>query len=81
MGLETADRGMLDVDDKFRTSVTHIFAAGDVVGFPSLSVASREQGRLPACHAFGIPAGPMAKHFPMSIYSIPEMSVVGVAEQ
>ena len=84
VGLETDDRGRLDVDDKFRTSVTHIFAAGDVVGFPSLTVASREQGRqgrLPACHAFGVPAGPMAKHFPISIYSIPEMSVVGVSER
>ena len=81
VSLETDDRGRLDVDDKFRTSVTHIFAAGDVIGFPSLTAASREQGRLPACHAFGTPAGPMAKHFPISIYSIPEMSVVGVSEQ
>ena len=79
--LETDDRVRLDVDDKSRTSVTHIFAAGDVVGFPSLTVASREQSRLPACHAFDIPAGTTAKHFPISIYSIPEMSVVGVSKQ
>ena len=81
VSLETDDRVRSDVDDKSRTSVTHIFAAGDVVGFPSLTAASREQSRLPTCHAFGIPAGPMAKQFPISIYSIPEMSVVGVSEQ
>ena len=52
-----------------------------MVGFPSLTVASREQSRQPACHAFDIPAGTTAKHFPISIYSIPEMSVVGVSEQ
>ncbi|MCH8310927.1 MAG: Si-specific NAD(P)(+) transhydrogenase [Chloroflexi bacterium] len=80
VGLDTDERGRLKVDAQFRTSVPHIFAAGDVIGFPSLAATSSEQGRLAACHAFGVPAGPMATHFPIGIYSIPEVSVVGPPE-
>lgn len=80
VGLDADERGRLEVDEHFRTSVPHIFAAGDVIGFPSLAATSSEQGRLAACHAFGIAAGPMAKHFPIGIYSIPEVSVVGAPE-
>jgi len=80
-GLEADGRGRLEVDDRFRTRVPHIFAAGDVIGFPSLAATSSEQGRLAACHAFGIAAGPMATHFPIGIYSIPEVSMVGAPEQ
>ncbi len=79
--LETDDRGRLLVDDQFRTSVPHIFAAGDVIGFPSLAATSSEQGRLAACHAFGINAEPMTSHFPVGIYSIPEISMVGATEE
>ena len=59
----------------------HIYAAGDVIGYPSLAATSREQGRLAACHAFGVAAGPMATHFPIGIYAIPEISMVGATEQ
>ena len=79
-GLKADDRGRLTVDREYRTSVPHIFAAGDVIGFPSLATTSAEQGRLAACHAFGVEAGPMAPHFPIGIYSIPEVSMVGEPE-
>ena len=79
-GLEADDRGRLKVDEQFRTEQPHIFAAGDVIGFPSLAATSSEQGRLAACHAFGAPAGPMPTNFPVGIYSIPEISMVGPAE-
>ena len=80
-GLAPDERGRLGVDADFRTSVPHIYAAGDVIGHPSLAATSSEQGRLAACHAFGIPAGPMASHFPVGIYAIPEISMVGATEQ
>ncbi len=80
-GLETDDRGRLAVDKQFRTKVPHIFAAGDVIGFPSLAATSSEQGRLAACHAFGVEAEPMSSHFPVGIYSIPEISMVGATEE
>ena len=68
------------MDDHFRTAVPHIFAAGDVIGYPSLAATSSEQGRLAACAAFGVEAGPMAPHFPIGIYAIPEISMVGAPE-
>ncbi len=79
-GLSTDERGRLKVDAAFRTEVPHIFAAGDVIGYPSLAATSSEQGRLAACHAFGLQAGPMAAHFPVGIYAIPEISMVGAPE-
>jgi len=79
-GLTADERGRLRVDAQFRTEVPHIFAAGDVIGFPSLAATSSEQGRLAACHAFGIPTGAMSQHFPIGIYSIPEISMVGSPE-
>ena len=79
-GLKADDRGRLAVDRHFRTDVPHIFAAGDVIGFPSLATTSAEQGRLAACAAFGIEADPMASHFPIGIYAIPEISMVGEPE-
>lgn len=80
-GLTADDRGRLKVDATFRTEVPHIYAAGDVIGYPSLAATSSEQGRLAACHALGAPAHPMAPHFPIGIYAIPEMSMVGEPEQ
>jgi NAD(P) transhydrogenase len=79
-GLAADERGRLRVDAQFRTEVPHIFAAGDVIGFPSLAATSSEQGRLAACHAFGMPTGSMPQHFPIGIYSIPEISMVGAPE-
>lgn len=79
-GLKADDRGRLTVDQAYRTSVPHIFAAGDVIGFPSLATTSAEQGRLAACAAFDVDAEPMAPHFPIGIYAIPEVSAVGEPE-
>ncbi len=78
-GLKADDRGRLTVDREYRTAMPHIFAAGDVIGYPSLATTSAEQGRLVACYAFGVEARPMA-HFPIGIYSIPEISMVGETE-
>jgi len=80
-GLAADDRGRIAVDTHFRTSVPHIFAAGDIIGYPSLAATSSEQGRLAACYALGVPAAPMADHFPIGIYSVPEISMVGSTEQ
>ncbi len=79
-GLVADERGRLTVDENFRTSVPHIFAAGDVIGYPSLAATSSEQGRLAACGVFGINAKPMSEHFPIGVYAVPEISMVGAAE-
>jgi len=79
-GLTADARGRISVDEQFRTTVPHIFAAGDVIGYPSLAATSSEQGRLAASAAFGIEVGSMAPHFPIGIYAIPEISMVGAPE-
>jgi NAD(P) transhydrogenase len=79
-GLAADKRGRLKVDAQFRTAVPHIFAAGDVIGYPSLAATSAEQGRLAACYAFGADVGPRVEHFPIGIYTIPEISMVGAPE-
>lgn len=81
-GLESDHRGRLKVDPKsLQTSVPHIYAAGDVIGFPSLASTSMEQGRIAACHAFGAHAHEPPEYFPYGIYSVPEISTVGMTEQ
>jgi NAD(P) transhydrogenase len=79
-GLETDSRGRIFVDDEFKTKVNHIYAVGDVIGFPALAATSMEQGRLAACHAFGEPTVGMTALQPIGIYSIPELSYVGATE-
>ena len=79
-GLETDNRGRIFVDDHFQTKVDHIYAVGDVIGFPALAATSMEQGRLAAYHAFGEPAKGMTELQPIGIYSIPEVSYVGATE-
>jgi NAD(P) transhydrogenase len=79
-GLAADARGRIAVDEHFRTAVPHIFAAGDVIGYPSLAATSSEQGRLAACAAFGVEAGVLESHFPVGIYAIPEISMVGAPE-
>src|SRR5262245_25417520 len=81
VGLESDHRGRLQVDAQFRTSVPHIYAAGDVIGYPALAATSSEQGRLAACHMFGLPYEPMGAHFPIGVYAIPEISLVGATEE
>ncbi len=79
-GLEVGARGKLAVNEDFQTSVPHIYAAGDVIGFPSLAATSMEQGRLASCHMFGIPARMNPALLPYGIYTIPEISMVGQTE-
>ena len=80
-GLATLDRGLLEVNERYQTKVPHIYAAGDVIGFPSLASTSMEQGRQAACHAFGVQAEAVNEHFPYGIYTIPEISTVGKSEE
>ena len=81
-GLVADARGRLKVDPHtFQTAVAHIYAAGDVIGFPSLASTSMEQGRIAACHAFEIPMPPAPEFFPYGIYAVPEISMVGMTEK
>ncbi|MCV7178851.1 Si-specific NAD(P)(+) transhydrogenase [Mycolicibacterium sphagni] len=80
-GLEADNRGRIFVDERtFQTKVDHIYAVGDVIGFPALAATSMEQGRLAAYHAFGEPTAGMTELQPIGIYSIPEVSYVGATE-
>jgi NAD(P) transhydrogenase len=79
-GLETDARGRIHVGPDFRTKVPHIFAVGDVIGFPALAATSMEQGRLAAYAAFGEPANSLGDLLPIGIYTIPEISYVGKSE-
>jgi len=80
-GLGVDERGRIAVDGEFRTVVPHVFAVGDVIGFPSLAATSMEQGRLAARHAFGEPCPPESSLLlPFGIYAIPEISFVGETE-
>lgn len=81
-GVTTDARGRIAVDPKtFQTEVPHIYAAGDVIGFPSLASTSMEQGRIASCHAFGLPLPPAPQYFPYGIYAVPEISTVGLTEE
>ena len=79
-GLEADPRGRIVVDGDYRTPVEHIYAVGDVIGFPALAATSMEQGRLAAYHAFGEPTDGITDLQPIGIYSIPEVSYVGKTE-
>jgi NAD(P) transhydrogenase len=79
-GLEADKRGRIAVDERYRTAVPHIYAVGDVIGFPSLAATSAEQGRLASADAFGIPVKSIPELLPIGIYSIPEISFVGRTE-
>ncbi|NJC95779.1 MAG: Si-specific NAD(P)(+) transhydrogenase [Anaerolineales bacterium] len=77
IGLESDNRGLLKVNDHYQTNMPNIYAVGDVIGFPSLASTSMEQGRLAACHAFGVPTQHAPELFPYGIYTIPEISTCG----
>ncbi len=80
-GLELDSREQVAVDEDFRTAVDHIFACGDVIGFPSLASVSREQGRVAACRALDVPCRPVETLLPFGIYTVPEIAMVGLTEQ
>jgi NAD(P) transhydrogenase len=79
-GLEADKRGRISVDEHYRTSVPHIYAVGDVIGFPALAATSMEQGRLAALHAMNEPHPRLGGLQPIGIYSVPEISYVGENE-
>jgi NAD(P) transhydrogenase len=79
-GLSADERGRITVDEFFRTKVDHVYAVGDVIGFPALAATSMEQGRLAANHAFGETVSTNEIPQPIGIYSIPEISFVGKTE-
>ena len=81
-GIEADNRGRIPVDKDFRTKVPHIFAVGDVIGFPALASVSMEQGRIAAERAFGnehVISNP--SFYPYGIYTIPEISFIGKTEE
>ena len=81
-GLGADKRGRLSADaGTFQTGVPHIYAVGDIIGFPSLASTSMEQGRIAACHAFGEEAQAPPEFFPYGIYSVPEISTIGMTEE
>jgi NAD(P) transhydrogenase len=80
-GLSAEGRGKLSVNEHFQTTVPHIYAAGDVIGFPALASTSMEQGRLASCHMFGKPGKMPPNLIPYGIYTIPEISMVGQTEE
>jgi NAD(P) transhydrogenase len=81
LGLTADERGKLTVNENFQTAVPHVYAAGDVIGFPALASTSARQGRLASCHAFGIEEKTMDVPLPFGIYAIPEISYVGRNEE
>ena len=79
-GLAADQRGRIAVDESYRTPAQHVFAVGDVIGFPALAATSMDQGRLAALHAFGVPANELQHIQPIGIYTIPEISFCGRTE-
>ncbi len=79
-GIIADDRERLKVNENYQTNVDHIYAIGDVIGFPALASTAMEQGRLAACHAYGQPTSSVPELFPLGIYAIPEVSMVGKTE-
>ena len=81
IGIVPDKRGRIQVNEHYQTAIPTIYAVGDVVGFPSLASTSMEQGRMAACHAFGIEHQSIPELFPYGIYAIPEISTCGANEE
>jgi NAD(P) transhydrogenase len=79
-GLARGQRDLLEVNDDYQTCVPHIYAAGDVIGFPSLASTAIDQGRKAANRLLGVPDVPYEPLFPYGIYTFPDMSMVGKSE-
>ena len=80
-GLEADERGRIKVDENYRTAVPQIYAAGDVIGFPSLASVSMEQGRIASARAYNLPATTNPATYPYGIFTIPEISFIGKTEE
>ncbi len=79
-GIEADDRRRLSVDDNYQTEAEGVYAVGGVIGFPDLVSTSQMQGRLAACHAFGVPTNSFPGLFPYAVKTIPEVAMVGKTE-
>lgn len=79
--LEADSRGRITVDGDYRTTQPHIFAVGDIIGFPSLASVSMEQGRIAAARACGLQVNSNPANYPYGIYTIPEISFIGKTEE
>jgi NAD(P) transhydrogenase len=81
IGVKVNDRGFISVDEHYRTAVPHIYAAGDVIGFPALASASMEQARVAMCHAFELKyKSAVSEVMPYGVWTIPEIATVGESE-
>lgn len=80
LGVECDERLRIPVNENFQTELPHVYAVGDVIGFPSLASTSMEQGRQAACHAFRVPREARMDLLPYGIYSVPEISMIGANE-
>ncbi len=81
IGIPYDDRERLKVNENYQTSLPHVYAVGDVIGFPALAATAMEQGRIAASHAFGVPTRSLRSLLPYGIYAIPEISMVGETEK
>lgn len=81
IGIHPDERGKLTVNEHYQTELMHIYAAGDVIGFPALASTSADQGRASVCHAYNVPGKQHKVLLPFGIYSIPEISIVGPTEE
>ena len=81
LGIKKNDRGAIIVNENFQTCISNVYAAGDAIGPPALAATSSQQGRHVACHAFGVNIGSFPKDFPVGVYTIPELSMVGKTEE
>ena len=79
-GLTVTEKGTLEVNEHCQTSISHIYGIGDLIGPPGLASSAMEQGRRAVCHALGLPEGQSANTIPVGIYTIPEMSSIGLDE-
>ncbi len=81
-GVDVNDRGLIPVNEHYQTAVAHVYAAGDVIGFPALAATSMEQARVAMCHAFDLKYKTrVAPIFPLAVYTIPEVAMVGETEE
>jgi NAD(P) transhydrogenase len=81
-GVAVNDRGLLTVNERYQTAVPHVYAAGDVIGFPALASTSMEQARVAMVHAFDLKyKTEVAPIFPLAVYTIPEIAMVGETEE
>lgn len=81
MGIAPDGRGRIGVDEDYRTANHDVYAVGDVIGFPALASTSMDQGRVAASKIMGVPVTSTPRLFPYGIYSIPEISMVGMTEE